>query len=208
MWNFEDLTGQRFGKLTVLERASNGNHKQTRWLCRCDCGNERIVQARSLKSGNTKSCGCLQKEKTTTHGQARTRLYATWRSMRYRCSNPHHRSYKWYGGKGIKVCKEWDDSFDAFHDWAVSHGYTDNLTIDRIDASKDYEPSNCRWITMSEQQRNKETTHWLTYKGVAKPLITWIEEFGLNESTVRGRIAYGWTSPEEILFGKKKYITT
>lgn len=207
MGKFIDLTGQRFGRLVVLERASNGSYQQTRWLCQCDCGNKCIVQAGALKSGNSKSCGCLHRDRVTTHGQTKARLHTIWSSMKRRCNNANCKEYRWYGGKGIKVCQEWKDSYEAFRDWANTHGYADNLTIDRIDGNRDYEPNNCRWITLSEQQRNKETTHLLTYKGVTKPLITWAEELGLNKYTVRGRVEYGWTNPEEILFGKKRVTT-
>lgn len=161
-----DLTGQRFGQLTVLERAENGNHKQPRWKCRCDCGKETIVFGHLLRNGNTKSCGCfsrelhgtLMKRSNLRHGDcsgAETRLYRIWGGMKNRCYNSHQINYKHYGGRGIAVCEEWLHDFTAFRDWAMSHGYRDDLTIDRIDNDKGYSPDNCRWVTMSEQRKNQ-----------------------------------------------------
>lgn len=203
-----DLSGQRFGRLTVIERASNGNCKQTRWLCRCDCGEMRVVQASALKNGTARSCGCLHKDIVTRHGETGTRLHNIWRSMKRRCDNPNCREYKWYGGKGVHVCKEWSDSFEAFRDWALANGYSDDLSIDRIDGNRNYEPSNCRWATPYEQQNNKSNTNYLTILGVTRPLIYWVKRYGLKYSTVKNRISYGWTDPYEILFGRKKKVTT
>ena len=163
MAKFNDLTGKRFGRLIVVERAENyispQGQARKRWLCKCDCGNMVIVPARSLINDASKSCGCLQKEIAkntfTRHGKRGSRLYIIWSSMKTRCYNGKSRAYKWYGGRGIKICDEWLNDFQAFYDWAMANGYKDDLTIDRIDVNGNYEPSNCRWITISEQQKNK-----------------------------------------------------
>lgn len=155
-----DLTGMRFGRLTVIKR--NGhyvspNRKQSHslWLCVCDCGKQTMVRGGQLRNGKTRSCGCLHREKfkRITHNETKTPLYTIWRAMRERCNNPNSISYKWYGAKGIKVCDAWDNSYEAFRDWAVANGYTEGLTIDRMDSNLDYTPDNCRWLTRAENAR-------------------------------------------------------
>ena len=158
-----DLSGQRFGRLTVIERAedyvSPGGKHNTRWCCTCDCGNTTLVCGWQLRTGDTKSCGCIHSEQVTSrnliHGKRNTRLYEIWRGMKARCGNPQNSHFKYYGARGIAVCEEWLHNFQSFYDWAMSHGYKDNLTIDRIDNDKGYSPENCRWVTNLEQQRNK-----------------------------------------------------
>lgn len=166
-----DLTGQRFGRLTAIERRGSKNGHVV-WLCKCDCGKEKIVSASALKGGYTNSCGCLwveaisafnhserRKETSrmmkTRHGMKHSRIYRIWGTMKSRCSNPNVPCFKYYGGRGITVCDEWLQSFEAFRDWAMANGYRDDLTIDRIDNDKGYSPDNCRWATMKEQSMNK-----------------------------------------------------
>lgn len=153
-----DLTGQRFGRLVVIRRMPSVN-KRTKWLCVCDCGNEIIAESYNLKTGHTTSCGCFQREATAeanqTHGMRKTRLYRIWVCMKNRCYAKSYHAFKHYGGRGIKVCAEWRNSFETFRDWALSNGYADNLTIDRVDTNGDYCPANCRWATMAEQNQNK-----------------------------------------------------
>ena len=167
MGNFIDMTGQRFGRLVVKERAVNRG-EQTYWICICDCGNTKVARASDLRRGHTKSCGCLHKEvvagtlhhkiNTTTHGKSNTRLYRIWSCMKTRCYNEKWINYKNYGGRGIAICDDWRNDFQAFYTWALSHGYSDTLTIDRIDVNGNYEPTNCRWITLKEQQSNRTNT--------------------------------------------------
>lgn len=150
-----NLTGKRFGRLLVLEGGEVDEHRHDLWRCICDCKREIVVRGDNLRSGNTRSCGCLSKEVHTPHGGSRTRLYRIWGGMKSRCYNPKHQKYPNYGGRGITICPEWLHGFKAFQEWALSHGYRDDLTIDRIDNDKGYSPENCRWITNLEQQHNK-----------------------------------------------------
>ena len=162
MGKFIDLTGQKFGRLTVIKRGKNTKYNKATFLCKCDCGNTKVVIGSSLTNGRTTSCGCKQVEDTikrsTTHGKCYTRLHSIWNGMKTRCYNKNRECYKNYGALGIKVCEEWKSDFQAFYDWSMSHGYNDNLTIDRINPYGNYEPSNCRWATRHEQNNNQRNS--------------------------------------------------
>jgi len=154
-----NLIGRTFGRLTVLELSSVPRRQQTYWKCICLCGNEKIIRGAHLIAGLIKSCGCLRDEKLsarmTKHGKYKTRLYQTWHNMIQRCENEKDPHFPRWGGRGIKVCAKWHN-LDVFIEWALSHGYQKNLTIDRYpDNDGNYEPSNCRWATAKEQSLNK-----------------------------------------------------
>ena len=158
----KDLTGNRFGKLVVLEQDKTKESRQSYWICKCDCGNIKSVCGTSLKSGKQISCGCIRHERLklgskalTKHGGTKTRLYRIYRGIIDRTEYPSNIGYENYGARGIKMCAEWRNNFAAFRDWALSHGYSDDLSIDRIDNNKGYEPGNCRWATNDMQVKNR-----------------------------------------------------
>lgn len=155
-----DLTGRRFSRLTAIRVAGRDSTGRFEYLCRCDCGQEKTVRGSNLTSGHVKSCGCLLREadQGITHGLSHAPEYIVWLSMKRRCSNPKNESFKYYGGRGIKVCDRWLHSFENFLDDMGSRPSPEH-SIDRINVDGDYEPSNCRWATLSEQARNKRTSN-------------------------------------------------
>jgi hypothetical protein len=160
-----DRTGRQYGRLTVTGKALANSSKHIQWKCLCKCGKKVTVFGSNLSNGNTVSCGCYRLEqlakcraKRTKHGESNTRLYRTWLNMKSRCYNSNSANYHSYGKCGIKVCKEWRKCFVTFRNWALANGYSDDLTIDRIDNDGDYFPENCRWVTKAEQQRNKRNS--------------------------------------------------
>jgi len=217
---FVDMTGwvmKEHGvpesRLTALSLAEpyigNDGHKRQQWLCHCECGNEIIALGFHIRKGVTKSCGCYHSDVSAelgrrtgklrvTHGESNTRLYKEWRGMKVRCNNPTDQHWPDYGGRGIRLCDEWNESYEAFAEWAKANGYDDSLTIDRIDVNGNYEPSNCRWVTQKEQSNNKRTNVYLTYKGETKTAAQWAEEIGMNPITLRRRIQKGWSVEDAI----------
>lgn len=180
---------------------------------RCKCGNTKEIVINDVIRGHTRSCGCIQrnyaKMRSSKHGETYTRLYGIWCSMKGRCSNSNKLDYARYGGRGISVCKDWN-SFDNFRDWAINNGYSDNLTIDRIDVNKGYSPNNCRWATTKQQSRNKRNNIRITFRGETKVLVEWCEQLNLPYGTIETRIHRGWngvdalTKPIKNMGGKRK----
>lgn len=196
-----NLEGQRFGRLTAIEICGRSKSKKVLWRCSCDCGNETIVSSCHLMSGHTKSCGCyaseraktLAKETRVTHGQRNTRLYNIWSSMIERCTLKKQKAYHNYGGRGITVCEEWK-TFENFYNWAIENGYSDELTLDRIDNDGNYCPDNCKWSTYKEQARNRRTNIYITYNEETKILRDWENYLGMKNGTLSDRInRRGWS---------------
>lgn len=220
---YEDLTGKRFERLVVLRKHSDcyvsksGRIYQTpTYWCRCDCGKEKEVPWYALTSGNTKSCGCYNRELimklldkmhdgSEERGRSHKRIYHIWNVMKHRCENPSNNRYKYYGGRGIRVCEEWKSSFRLFETWALSHGYADNLTIDRIDVNGDYCPENCRWTTQKVQQNNKTNNRRITYKGETKTLMEWSEFTGMPYGVLLRRFDGGWPVEKALSTKEKPY---
>ena len=173
-----DLTGQIFGRLVVVSRSEREITRRGQpayWLCKCECGAEKVVSAASMRSGLTKSCGCLQKEVVSTHGISSERIYRTWCGMIARCHHPNDSAFKDYGERGIKVCSEWQD-VAAFRGWALKNGYTDTLTIERVDVNGDYCPENCCFISKADQARNRRDTLRFSAWGETKSVYDWFED--------------------------------
>ena len=187
MGSFEDLTGKTFNRLTVIKRAEV-EKKEVYYLCKCTCGNEKIIRGKDLKYNKIKSCGCLNKEKTTErntkHSLRHTRIYRIWLLMKNRCLNSKYHLFKNYGGRGITICNEWKNDFISFYNWAMKNGYEEHLTIDRINVNGNYEPSNCRWATKLQQQRNTTRLRKITYKNETHCISEWAELLGLKYNTL------------------------
>jgi len=208
-----DLTQQKFNRLKVIKFSHNNKFSDKMWECICDCGNIVFASTNSLRRNNTKSCGCLQKEKAaitgkallSTHGLSKdsdgkkTRLFQIWMGMKTRCYNLNVVEYPRYGGKGIIICDEWQN-FETFHNWAFTNGYQENLSIDRVNTNGNYEPSNCRWVTDKVQCRNRTTSRFIEFNGQQKTLAEWAEINSMSTNCLFERLKRGW--------GIEKSLTT
>lgn len=190
-----DLTGMRFGRLTVIREDEKSKNGDCRWLCHCDCGEYKIIYGTALKRGLTNSCGCLNREliikRNTVHGWRKTLIYGIWAAIKRRCFNKNTKTYGYYGARGITMCDEWRNNFLAFRDWALVNGYNEGLTIDRIDVNGNYEPSNCRWVTQKEQANNQRPRKSRYFNGCRVNVSKIAREHGLSESTLHGRLRRG-----------------
>lgn len=185
------LTGKIFGKLTVLKRAEqNSKSGNAMWVCQCSCGNIVSVIGSHLRSHHTTSCGC-NRVKPNTNGHSKERLYHIWRGMNNRCFNHKDHRYKWYGEKGITICNEWID-FLTFREWALNNGYSDDLTIDRIDKYGNYSPQNCQWVNMKVQANNRNNNRIIQFNGKKYTATQLAEAFNLSPYTIFNRLKLGW----------------
>jgi len=191
-----DLTGQRFARWVVLAFHDYTSRGSARWLCLCGCGERKVVDGSSLRSGRSKSCGCFRRE-AKTHGQCYTKIYFVWSGMRARCRNPKAQDYKNYGGRGIRVCERWEKFENFLADMGEAPSGT---TLDRVDVNGDYEKSNCRWATRRVQARNQRRTVMLTFDGRSQSRADWADELGIKHATLTSRLRNGW-SVEQALTG-------
>jgi len=191
---FQDLINRQFGKLTPLKPVKM-TFRRIGWLCRCTCGNTVVVAGTLLRSGHSKSCGCLQRETArrcnTKHGMYQSREYQVWAGMLQRCYNPKEPSYSNYGARGISVCPQWRDSFERFFK-DMGRRPSPKHSLDRIDNSAGYSPANCRWASKKEQARNQRGNHVLTLKGKSMTVVQWAEVTGISISALRHRLERGW----------------
>jgi hypothetical protein len=186
----KDLTRKVFGRLTVLGFSHTNNHNLKYWYVKCECGNSSTVRHGHLTGGATKSCGCITKERMTTHGMSGTPAYKSWQKMLTRCNNSNDKRYNDYGGRGIKVCDRWYDFENFLQDMGER---PKGMSIERIHNDSGYYPMNCKWATRKEQMRNRRNNYLVTYNGKTKPLVDWAEELGINYSTLSKRLSRGWT---------------
>lgn len=209
----DNLVGERHGRLLVVERMPNkgvASKAKAMWRCVCDCGNETVVDGNSLKTGNTKSCGCwkalngkiMAKDLNRSHGMSKNPIYYIWDSMMQRCRNQHHKSFMNYGGRGIKVCDDWL-TFENFY--ADMGDPPPGKSLDRIDCNGDYSPGNCRWSTQKQQGRNKRTNRLIAFQGQTLTLGAWAERSGIHRVTLSDRLKRGWPMEKAITESSKTY---
>ncbi len=198
----ENLKGKKFDFLTVLDFAYKDKYYNEYWLCQCNCGTKKVIRKSHLLDGGTISCGCYVSNRITRAnkinakygGLTKSRIYTIYQGMLSRCLKPSTNGYKRYGGKGLSVCKEWLESYLNFYHWAIANGYSDGLTLDRINNHIGYEPSNCRWVTKKEQARNMLTNKYITYQGETLCMKAWAERLNINYNTLQSRLGkYQWS---------------
>lgn len=187
-----NLSGIRFSNLIAVREFNRDRIGFVIWECHCDCGKTTYARSASLKRGEVKSCGCLKAENNKSHGNSHLREYKIWGAIKRRCGNKNDKKYHLYGGRGISVCERWLSSFELF---LSDMGYrpSKNHSIDRINVNGNYEPSNCKWATVKEQNRNKRTNRIIEYNGMAKTAVDWSEEFNMTKSKFMWRINNGWS---------------
>lgn len=200
--------GRRFGRLVVesVRRERRGKRDMIIARCRCDCGTVKDVFWQALADRRVKSCGCLHRALAaergrrllTRHGDSHTRLYGIFMNMKERCYNHRHVHYANYGGRGIGICDEWRGDFAAFREWAMSHGYDDTLSIDRIDNDRGYSPDNCRWVDAKTQCNNRRTNRMLTVGERTHTMAEWARLTGIRKSTILRRLERGWSAARAV----------
>lgn len=204
MGKIKNVTGQKFHRLTAIKFLEIKGRSAS-WLFKCDCGNEKAYLLLNVAHGTTKSCGCLNMEQRKSgnnrrkHNMSKSRLYKMYHMMIQRCTNTNNKNYPQYGGRGIRVCQEWLESFESFRNWAFSNGYQDGLSIDRENNERgNYEPSNCRWVTSEVQGENKRTSILLEYQGETHCLSHWANKFGIKPHTIIHRYNNMGLRPPEL----------
>lgn len=196
-----DLTGDRYGTLTVIKQSENKGKKKM-WLCRCDCGNEVIVSGGNLRNGHTQHClECgykLMGTSRTTHGKSKHPLFGVWADIIARCEDEKEKAYKDYGGRGISICEEWRKDFQKFYDWSMENGYKKGLQIDRINNDGNYEPSNCRWVTRIVNANNKRSNKFIEHNGERKTIAEWARYYNVNYKNLWGNLSRGDSLEEAV----------
>lgn len=194
MGKIKDLKGQKFNRLTVISISGRTKDNSVTWLCKCDCGKEVIVVGQNLSNGNSKSCGCFHNEITSkinkTHGKTKTHIYKVWLGIKRRCTYPNDISYGNYGGRGIKICDRWL-TFELFYE-DMHATFKKGLSIDRIDVNGNYELSNCKWATNTDQANNKRSNVFATVNGVTDTITNLSRLYNISDRTVFSRIYTGW----------------
>lgn len=217
MGKFIDLAGKRFGRLIVIERDENDKYGNLMWLCKCDCGNVVTVRGNHLKHGQTQSCGCLQAEKSKeriieynyVHGKRGTRIYGSWKSIKDRCLNCNSSAFHNYGGRGITICDEWKNDFQAFYDYVsqLPHFGEKGYTLDRINNDRNYEPGNVKWSTEKEQANNRRTNVLITFNNETHTLQQWSEITGINKNVLSDRMnKLHWSVEKALMTPVRKCI--
>ena len=215
-YNDEKWRGIKINELTIIgfEKIQRGRSTRWNWICRCSCGTIKSISPLRVLNGNTTSCGCAKRNRIieynrtekVVHGYARNgkdrkRIYRIWRGMKERCSNKNSHDYMNYGGRGISVCDEWKNSFEAFNEWASNNGYADNLSLDRIDVNGNYCPENCKWATMIEQQRNRQNTERFEYLGEKRTIAEISQMTGISYGALYHRLHYyGWSLDDAVTY--------
>lgn len=203
--------GDIYGMLSIVKEDGYIYGKRA-FIVKCECGNQLRIGLGQLRSGHTKSCGCIRKQKPNRkiHGESKSRLYKIWNNMIHRCYRKNDISYKNYGSREIKVCDEWRDSFICFKNWAVENGYSEFLSIERKDVNKNYSPSNCCWIKFSNQNNNKRNTVYIEFNKEIHTLKEWSAILELPVYILKNRLRSGWTlektftSPIDKRYSKSK----
>lgn len=191
--NFIDLTGERYGRLVVLGYAGYLFGCRTAWWCKCDCGTIKRIAGNAMRRGRTTSCGCYAAELTPskTHGRRKSGAYSSWAAMKTRCTNPNSKSYADYGGRGIKICERWLNSFENFLEDMGER--PKGHSIERVDNDGDYEPGNCRWASQRAQVNNTRQNRYLEFDGRSQTISQWAKETGIERRTIARRLGLGWS---------------
>lgn len=208
----KNYIGNKYNRWTILQ-FSHIKNRRYYYKCKCDCGNTNIIDISSVVNGRSKSCGCYKREvdaekgrkMLTKHNLSNTKIWKKWVSIINRCYDKNQDNYYLYGGRGIKVCDEWKSNFVKFYNWAISNGYKDGLTIDRIDVNGNYEPNNCRFITMQEQHYNKRDTIYIFNNGVKYTINDLYKTYGVDKKKIRDRYYKGMKFEDIIYNGNLRY---